>query len=60
MIVYDGFHLIGLAALATLIIVYVSICIICRIADKRKNREERINEKLQEKYDKEENKNADS
>ena len=60
MIVYNAFDLIGLTALATLIVVYVSICIICRVADRRKNCEERINEKLQEKYDKEENKNAET
>lgn len=53
MIVYDGFHLIGLAAFAALIVVYILICIIDRIINARKNREDRINEKLQKKYDKE-------
>lgn len=60
MIIYDAFHLIGLAILLNSIIIYLLFSIIRRVAELRKNREKRINEKLQEKYDKEENKNAET
>ena len=55
MIVYDAFKVFGMAAFLILIIIYLLFSIIRRVAELRKNREERINEKLQEKYDKETN-----
>ena len=53
MIVYDAFKVFGMAALLILIIIYLLFSIIRRVTELRKNREERINEKLQEKYNKE-------
>lgn len=55
MIVYDGFTIFGLITLSILIIIYLLFSIIRRVVELRKNREEHINEKLQEKYDKEAN-----
>ncbi len=60
MIVYDGFQIFSLITIAVMIIIYLLFSIIRRVAELRKNREKRINEKLQEKYDKEENKNAET
>lgn len=60
MIIYDGFTIFGLITLSILIIIYLLFSIIRRVVDARKNREERINEKLQKKYNKEENKNAET